>query len=43
MDYLQANGFKEKPQENILSCFEYIYVKNNRTCMDIFVHANKNT
>lgn len=40
MEYLQANNFKEKNQENILSCFEYEYVQNGITCMDVFVHVD---
>ena len=40
MEYLQANNFKEKRQENIISCFEYEYKKNDITYMDVFVHAD---
>ncbi len=40
MEYLQANNFKEKSQENIISCFEYEYKKNDITYMDVFVHAD---
>lgn len=39
MEYLQANNFKEKPQEKILSCFEYVYKKNEVTCMDVYLHV----
>lgn len=39
-DYLQANGFKEKPQEHALSCFEHVYEKNGITCMDVYVHTD---
>ena len=40
MSYLEANSFKGKPQEDILSCFEYIYTKNGMTCMDLFIHVD---
>ncbi len=40
MEYLQANGFKEKPQTDILSCFEYVYQKNGMTCMDVSIHVD---
>lgn len=39
MEYLQANGFREKPRDNILSCFEYVYEKNGQTCMDVHIHT----
>lgn len=37
--YLQANGFREKPKENVLSCFEHVYESEGETCMDVYVHA----
>ena len=40
MEYLQANHFKEKPQENIIGCFEYTYTKNGTTYMDVFIHVD---
>lgn len=40
MEYLQANGFKDKPKDNVLSCFEYVYQKDNRTCMDVCIHVD---
>ncbi len=40
LEYLQANGFKEKAKEEILSCFEYVYEKDNRTCMDVYMHVD---
>lgn len=40
MKYLQANNFKEKPQENIISCFEYVYEKDGVTYMDVHVHVD---
>lgn len=39
MQYLQANNFKEKPREKVLSCFEYVYKKDELTCMDVYVHV----
>lgn len=40
MDYLEANNFKEKKQENIIGCFEYEYKKNDITYMDVFIHVD---
>ena len=38
IDYLKTNGFKEKTEENILSCFEYVYEKDGIKYMDVFIH-----
>lgn len=38
--FLQANGFREKPQEEVLPCFEYVYEKDGITCMDVYVHVD---
>ncbi len=43
LEYLQANAFKEKPKEGALSCFEYVYEKNSRTCMDVYMHVDSVT
>ena len=40
MDFLQANGFCEKPKEGILSCFEHVYDKEGITCMDVYIHVD---
>ena len=40
MEYLQANNFKEKQQENIISCFEHEYVANGTTFMDVYIHVD---
>ena len=40
MEYLQANNFKERQQDNILSCFEYVYKKNDVTYMDAYIHVD---
>ena len=40
MEYFQANNFKEKNQENIISCFEYEYQENDITYMDVYIHAD---
>ncbi|MGN0203978.1 MAG: helix-turn-helix domain-containing protein [Coprococcus sp.] len=40
MEYLQANGFREKPKDDILSCFEYVYEVNGTTCMDVYIHVD---
>ena len=39
LEHLQANGFREKPKDNVLSCFEYVYEKDGMTCMDVFIHT----
>ena len=39
MEYLQANNFREKPQDNMLSCFEYVYEKDGVQRMDVFIHV----
>ena len=40
MDYLQANGFREKPRENVLSCFEHEYDKDGTHYMDVYIHVD---
>lgn len=40
MEYLHANNFKEKQQENIISCFEHVYGKGEETYMDVYVHVD---
>lgn len=40
MEYLQTNNFKEKQQENIISCFEQVYEKEGITYMDVYVHVD---
>lgn len=40
LEFLQANGFREKPRENVLPCFEYVYEKEGLTCMDVYVHVD---
>ena len=40
MNYLNANGFKEKGQQNILSCFEHEYMKDGVSCMDVYIHTD---
>ena len=40
MQYLGAKGFKEKPQENILAWYEYVYEKEDITYMDVSVYVN---
>lgn len=39
-EYLQASGFREKPKDDILSCFEYVYEKSGATCMDVYIHVD---
>lgn len=40
LEFLQANNFKEKQKENVISCFEYEYEKDGVTYMDVFVQAD---
>ncbi|MDE7310716.1 MAG: helix-turn-helix domain-containing protein [Eubacterium sp.] len=40
LEFLQANGFCEKPKEGVLSCFEYVYEKEGMTCMDVYLHVD---
>ena len=39
MEFLQANHFKEKLSDDIISCFEHEYEKDGVFYMDIYVHA----
>lgn len=43
LEHLQANGFCEKPKEDILSCFEHVYEKEGITCMDVYIHVDSVT
>ena len=38
MDFLQANNFKDKVSDDIISCFEHEYEKEGVHYMDIYVH-----
>ena len=40
LEALQANGFCEKPDEDILTCFEHVYEKEGHTCMDVYIHVD---
>lgn len=40
MEYLKANNFRENPQDNIISCFEHVYEKDEVTYMDVYVHVD---
>ena len=40
MEYLQANGFKEKPKEDVLSCFEHEYDRDGVHYMDVYIHVD---
>ena len=40
LEFLQANGFREKPKDGILSCFEHVYEKEGITCMDVYIHVD---
>jgi len=40
MEYLQANGFKEKAHPDVLSCFEHEYEKDGVSYMDVYIHVD---
>lgn len=40
LEYLKANNFKSKQQENVISCFEYEYKENDVTYMDVYIHVD---
>lgn len=40
MEYLKANNFRENPQDNIISCFEHVYEKDDVSYMDVYVHVD---
>ena len=40
MEYLQANGFKEKPRPDVISCFEHEYMKDGIQYMDVYIHVD---
>lgn len=43
LEYLQMNGYKEKIDDDILPCFEYVYDKNGTTCMDVYMNVDSVT
>ena len=40
LEYLKANGFKENISGEYLSCFEYVYEKDNTTYMEVCIHVD---
>lgn len=40
LDYLNANGFKENVSGEYLSCFEYVYEKEDITYMEVYIHVD---
>ena len=40
MAHLQANGFTDKPREDILGCFEREYERDGVTRMDVYIHVD---
>lgn len=40
LEYLNANEFREKPDEDVLPCFEYVYEKDGITCMDVYMQVD---
>lgn len=43
MEYLGANGFCEKPKDDVLGCFEHEYERDGVTCMDVYIHTDSVT
>ena len=42
MEYLQSNNFREKQQDNIVSCFEHEYEEDGTIYMDEVIHVMQN-
>lgn len=40
LEFLPTNGFREKPKDDILSCFEHVYEKDGIVCMDVYIHVD---
>ena len=40
LEYLGMNGLKENASAEFLSCFEYVYEKNSKCFMDIYIHID---
>ena len=40
LEYLNANGFKENVSGEYLSCFEYVYEKENTIYMEVCIHVD---
>lgn len=40
MRHMEANGFREKEQDAILSCFEHEYEKDGIGYMDVYIHVD---
>ena len=40
MEYLQVNSFKEKPNPDVISCFEHEYEKDGIQYMDVYIHVD---
>ena len=40
MEFLQVNGFREKPHPDILSCFEHEYERGGAHYMDVYIHVD---
>lgn len=40
MEYLQANGFKEKTPPGMISCFEHEYEQDDVHYMDVYIHVD---
>lgn len=39
LEYIRGNGLRERPQENVLECFEYVYETDGQERMDVYVHV----
>lgn len=40
LEHLQANGFREKPIEGVIPCFEHEYEKDGVSCLDVYIHVD---
>ena len=43
MDFLKMNSFKDRKAENLISCYEYEYMNDGVTYMDVYVSVNEVT
>ena len=39
-EYMQANGFREKPHPDTISCFEHEYDRDGVHYMDVYIHVD---
>lgn len=39
MDYLGSSGFREKPHDGVIPCFEHVREENGEVLMDVYIHT----